>query len=260
MEDKEVTDETSSQTETKITKKKHGLLKKLAIVLVIIALIILALGFLLPGLLWPKDLGVRYTNQDYASAMQKLEYIKDNVPTGNSEKEYKYIYGPTTDIDIRLTSAEITAFINTDRPSYYAVKNVQIRVNADNTIDASGTVNVDYVLNEILGGKYSRNEIAKEIPALGILPSNVNLYVNFTGSIVNNTSNGKLNSVSVQGISIPTEYVQSQEAISTVTSGIDKFVSDRTSVSKSNVEKIGAENGNLIIKGSFPSSLTRTKN
>lgn len=267
MENQEATPEVPNQeltdnqvnNKTKSPKKKHRLLKFLAIFagIIIIAAVILGMSF--PGLLWTKDLGVKYTEADYQSAITKLEYIKDAIPTGSAESEYVYTYGKTSAINTEFTSSEITAFINTGRPSYYAVKNVQVRLNPDGTIDASGIVNVDYVLNEILGGKFSREQIAKEMPALGLLPGSVNLYINAGGSVLNNNAEVDLNKVEVQGIPIPTEYVNSKEAIDTVTGGANQIMQDYSSKSGSNFEKLAVENEKLVIKGDFPSSLTRTK-
>ena len=226
--------------------------------LIVIALTI-TLGFVFPGLIWQKDLGVRYTRADYESALTKLKYIKDGIPEGLSADEYIYNYGPVVDVNIKLTSAEITAFINTDRPSYYAVKNVQVRINDDGTIDASGALNTDYVLNKFLGGRYSKTEIAKEMPALGLLPASVNVAANFSGSVINNSSSGSLNSLEVQGIPIPSTYINSSEAVNVLTNAINDAIEVGNTKSGSNINRIAVDSGELNIDGSFASSLTRTK-
>ncbi len=252
-------DQDTSVNNVKKPKKKHRLIKRLAIIVAVIAVIVLVLGLVLPGLLWPKDLGVRYSKQDYDSFLKKANYVKDLAPTGNSEDIYNYVYGPTTPVSTKFTSAELTAFANYNRPSYYAAKNIQIRVNSDGTVEASGTVNVDYVLNEVLGGKYSRTQIVKEIPALGLLPGSVNLYLSLTGSIINNSANLGLNSVTVQGIPIPNTYVKSSEGISTATTGVNNLISKSNVKSGANIEKLATENENIVLQGQFPTSLTRIK-
>lgn len=249
--------EKDTDAEVKSPKKKHQLLKTLGIIAVVITIIILSLGFIFPGLLWTKDLGVRYTESDYKSFMTKLNYIKDAAPTGNSKENYVYTYGKTKNISTEFTSAEITAFINTGRPSYFAVKNVQVRINKDGTVDASGIVNVDYFLGEVLTGKFSREQIVKEIPALGFLPGNVNMALNINGGIANNKASGSINSAEVQGIPIPTEYINSDEAVSTVTGGLNNILSKNSSESGSVFEKLAVENESLVLKGKFASSLTR---
>lgn len=241
----------------KAPKKRHRFLKGLLIFIITIVVILGALGFFIPGLLWAKDLGVKYSQADYESAIQKIEYIKDPAPTGESADEYVYTYGALKNISTEFTSAEITAFVNTNRPSYYAVKNAQVKINSDGSVEASGSVNVDYVLNEMLSGKYSRSQIMEEIPALGLLPSNVNLYIKGGGSVVNNDASVNVDSIEVQGISIPQKFVNSSEAASTVNGALNKVLSASNTKSGSNIEKLAPQDGKLLIIGEFPSSLER---
>ncbi len=238
-------------------KKKHKFLRRFMIFIVINIVIILILGFMMPGLLWTKSLGVTYTKADYDSMMSKLQYVKDAVPTGDSEAKYNYVFGVAKPIEVSFTSAEITSFLNMNRPSYFAVKNVQVKINNDGSIEASGAANVDYFLNEVLGSKYSRDQIKKEIPALGFLPSSVNLYLSFEGSVTNNISTGSLKSVSVQGIPIPTNYVASSEAIQTLTNGVNNLMTKYNNKTGSNFDKIAVVDGKILFKGRVPSSLER---
>lgn len=240
-------------------KKKKGLVKFITF-LVIVGIIVLVLGFAFPGLLWQKSLGVTYTTEDYNSMLEKLSYIKDAAPTEGTESDYTYVYGALISVDVEFTSEELTAFFNEDRPSYYALKNVQIRINNDGTIEASANANVDYFLNEVLGGEYSRDQINEQIPALGMLPSNVNLYLKFSGSVTDNRSTVDVSSASVQGIEIPSVYVDSSEAMSVLSSGCDNVMNTYKSKTGSNFDKISIENGVVKFKGSVPSSLERIEN
>ena len=263
MEDDVILSDNAELTQNSIAKvvkkRKHRLLKTSVIIAVAISAIVLSFGFIFPGLLWTKDLGVRYSIQDYDSFMEKIDYTKDLTPTGYLREDYVYTYGKVSSIDTSFTSAELTAFANYNRPVYYAFKDVQILINDDGTIEASASVNVDYVLNEVLGGKYTRSEIEKEIPALGFLPSNVNLYLNIEGSIINNSTNLSLNSVVVQGIAIPENFINTNEAIETVTNGINDLISKNNSASGSNIKNLSTENNQLLLIGEFPTSLTRIK-
>lgn len=237
-------------------KKKKKFLKKLLIFIIVVAIIIVSLGFLFPGLLWPRSLGIKYTKADYDSIMNKLDYVKDISPTKGDRDNYTYTYGDLKTINVEFTSEEITAFLNENRPDYFAVKNVQVRINKDGSIEASGQANVDYFLNEVLGGKYSKAEIEKEIPALGLLPKYVNLYVKATGSIVNNKSSISISGASVQGVSIPSKYINN-EANSTISNGVDNLMSKYSASSKAKFTSLKIEDGKLKFNGSVPSSLTR---
>ncbi len=238
-------------------KRKHKFIKGLFITLSVLVLVVVALGFIFPGLVWTRSLGVTYTQTDYNSIMDKLNYTKDAVPTGESKDLYNYVYGTPTSVDTEFTSEELTAFFNENRPSYYPLKNVQIKINADGTIEIACSANVDYFLNDVLGGKYTREQIQTEIPALGLLPDNVNIYINFTGSVTNNSSNIYINSATVQGINIESKYINSAEAISAITTGVNDFIAKSNAETGSNYESIYVENEVIKFKGSVPSSLER---
>lgn len=250
--------ENESVTTPKVKTKKKWYLK-LLIFIGIIGIIILILGFVFPGLLWAKNLGIKYTKADYTSILNKLDYVKDETPTGNSIEDYEYKYEGLKDVEIEFTSEELTAFFNEDRPSYFPVKNVQIKINNDGTIEASGTADVDYFLNNVLSEKYSREQIKEEIPALGILPSKVNLYLKVSGSIEDNKSTLNMQNVSVQGIPLPSTIYDTNEAINTVSSGIDKLMSDFNSKTGSDFYKIFVENGKIKFNAKIISLLERTK-
>lgn len=239
-------------------KNKKKLLKGFLITGSLLILFVTALGFIFPGLIWTKSLGIKYTQKDYNSIMNKLNYTKDDAPTEDSKDLYNYVYGPATNVDTQFTSEELTAFFNENRPSYYPLKNVQIKINKDDTIEISALVNIDYFLNNVIGGKYTKEAIENKIPAFGILPANVNIYVKFTGSVTKNISNVNVYSATVQGVAIPDKYYASASIGSTLSSSINDFILKSNAETGSNYENISVENGVLNFNGSVPSSLKRT--
>ncbi|MDD3187078.1 MAG: hypothetical protein PHD02_01230 [Bacilli bacterium] len=238
-------------------KMKHKFLKGIVIFLLVIGLIIVSLGFIFPGLIWTRSLGIKYSEADYVSILNKLNYIKDAVPTGESIDDYTYVYGATSKVNVEFTSEEITAFFNEDRPRYYAVKNVQIRINNDNTVEAVASVNVDYFLRELLNGEVTRSDIEKEIPALGLVPDNLNLYIKFSGSVINNKVTASIDSATVQGIPVSSDYINSDEAISTVADGLNNMMATYNEKTGSSFDSIKVEEGKVVFVGSVPTSLTR---
>lgn len=241
-------------------KNKHKFLKKLLIFVAVLGVIILILGFIFPGLLWTKSLGVTYTKADYKSMMDKLAYVKDETPKGTSKDDYTYTYGEIKHVEVEFTSEELTAFLNEGRPDYYAIKKVQVKINKDGSIEAVASTNVDYILEELLDGKYTRGQIKKEIPALGILPNKVNLYLKFDGSVTNNIVNTNISALSVQGIPIPSNIIKNDEGIRTLTEGLNNSIAKQKQKSGANYEKAAVENSKIIFKGDIPSSLTRVIN
>jgi len=239
-------------------KIKKNIVKRIIIALGVLVLAIVILGFAFPGLMWTKTLGVKYTQADYNSIMDKLHYTEDDAPTGDSKDLYNYIYGPATSVDTQFTSEELTAFFNENRPSYYPLKNVQVKINTDGTIEFSSSTNVDYFLNNILGGKYTREQIENEIPAVGILPDNVNIYVKFTGSITQNISYINIKALTIQGVPIPEKYFVPGSVANKISAGFNDFIAKSNAENGSSYESINVENGVLKFKGSVPSSLERT--
>jgi hypothetical protein len=242
----------------KKAKKKGGCLKKLLIFLLIVTIGVLVASYYLPGLLWSKSLGISYSKADYDSFMTKIGYTKDDIPSGDLS-EYEYVYGPVKNVNVSLTSEEITAFFNEGRPDNYAIKNVQVRINSDGTIEAVASASVDYFLQEFLNGEYTRDDIKNEIPVLGWLPSSVNLYMKVDGMISDNESSIAIYDVSVQGIPLPSSMVKSADAKEFLTSGIDKLLSVSNEKSDTYFEKLAVENSGLTLKGQIPSSLERVK-
>lgn len=238
-------------------KIKKSLLKEFLITISAIVLVVVVLGFAFPGLIWTKSLGVTYTQTDYNSIIDKLNYTKDDAPTGDSKDLYNYIYGPANSIDTEFTSEELTAFFNENRPSYYPLKNVQVKINEDGTIELSASANVDYFLNDVLGGKYTREQIENKIPTLGILPDNVNIYVKFAGSVTQNISYINVKALAVQGVTISENYYSTATAANTISAGVNDFIVKSNAETGSSYESIHVENGVLKFKGSVPSSLER---
>lgn len=238
-------------------KIKKSLLKGFLITVSVLVLVVVGLGFTFPGLIWTRSLGVTYTQTDYNSIMDKLNYTKDDAPTGDSKDLYNYIYGPANSVDTEFTSEELTAFFNENRPSYYPLKNVQVKINDDGTIELSASANVDYFLNDVLGGKYTRAQIENEIPTLGILPDNVNIYVKFTGSVTQNISYINVKALTVQGVAISESYFSAATAANTISTGVNEFITKSNTETGSSYESIYVENSVVKFKGSIPSSLER---
>ena len=238
-------------TQPQKAKKKHRFLKFIIVLLITIAAILLTANFALPGLITTRDLGVKYTSSDYDSAKAKLSTIKELLTNLPNISEYKY--GTSKNIDVSLNSSEITAFINTNNTVKYAADNCQVLINPDGTIETSGSINVDFFLKEILNNKVSREQIVKEVPALVLLPSSVNLYMKLSGEIIANKSSASIKDVAVQGITIPNKYINTNEAISTFTSGIDSFLAKNNSISGTSIDNLTAKDGLVHLSAKIPS-------
>ncbi len=266
-------------------KKRHGCLIAFLVILALLVAGAVAVYFLLPGLFRPVDLGVHYTERDYESVLEKLGYEKDEAPQSGTRQDYKYEYGPVVPVETRLSAAEVTAFFNLNRPSYFPLKDVQIRIGtqpemgiggwsywaalslgslpatSDLPIEVSANVDRDYALDSLLS-EYSREEIQEALASIGILdliPERVNGYAKVSGRIENNkVVDLRLYAASVMGVAVPADIVRSADAHTIVAGLIDKLLENYHEESGAVFVTIRAENGEILLEGELPSSLTRT--
>ena len=246
-------------TQPAVKKRRSGCLTFLLISVCIIGLVSLAVYFAVPGVFRSYDLDVKASAAAYDSAMGKMGYTKDKAPSKGAAEDYTYTYGSPKAVDVLLTSEEITSFLNINRPPYYAIKNVQVRINPDNTVEASASLDVSYVFNYILDGKYSRDDAKKALPMLGLLPDKVNVYSKFSGGIRNNRiEDMSIHKVGVMGIPIPQSLVNSNDTRSFIKNGIDNYIGKETAKQNSRCELLEVNDGKVVFKGQIPSSISRT--
>ncbi|HOP09913.1 MAG TPA: zinc ribbon domain-containing protein [Oscillospiraceae bacterium] len=236
-------------------KKHKGLITLLVIIIVLLAGFI-AVTFLVPGLVMPVNLGVKSSYEAYLSAMDKVGLSRDDTPESGAIEDYQVVYSGSHTVDETLTSEELTSYVNENRPPYFAVKNVQIRINDDGTVEASGTLNTAYVFDHVLGGEYSMEDAQRALPMLGLIPDNVNLYVKLSGSVVDNSVEDlDIESVSVMGITIPNDLIDSNEDF--IVDTVDGLIARMNAKSGSNIEQLDFDNGKLNVKGTLPSYTER---
>lgn len=240
------------------TKKRSGCLVSMLVIIGLISAIALCAAIFVPGLFKPHDLGIKTSNEAYESTINKLKLTKDNAPEKGAAEDYKYIYGNTQAVDIYLTSEEITSFLNINRPGYYALKNAQVRINPDNTIEAAATLDVSFVFKDILEGKYNKEDAKKALPMLGLLPNKVNLYCKFSGGIKDNMLDQlNIHKTSVMGIPIPESLINSSAATRFVEDNIGRYIKKAAAKSNAKYDQLKVDNEKLVFKGQIPSSISR---
>lgn len=235
---------------TKKAKKKHGCLITLLSVLGVVVVALLCIAIFLPGFFKPKGLGVKTSKEAYESALNKLNHTKATVPSTEAREDDTNTYAELVDVDASLTSEEVTSLFNYDRKKYYMVKKAQIRVNPDDTVEFSGAVDTDYFLDEFLDGEYSREELTETFPMIKAIPDSVNLYIKLSGEIEDNrTVDFALNSIEVQGISLPASLYDTDLAQEEISSILDDFLARKAEKSNSTYTTLKAEGGELQIVG-----------
>ncbi len=86
----------------------------------------------------PKDLNVPYTQKDYESVVGKAqvqitqpEYICVGCEVETSGRQ---------PVDATFTEAEVTALLNAQNQKYGELKNIQVKFNADGTVELTGLI------------------------------------------------------------------------------------------------------------------------
>jgi hypothetical protein len=110
----------------------------------------------------PRDLGVKYTKQDYDSGMKKLGFAIDR--SAGSGPDTQLVYSTKTKkVDAELTNAEISALLSYDHADKYPVRNAQVKINADGTVELSAAVALkDYKGISFNNAAYFKGRITKE--------------------------------------------------------------------------------------------------
>ncbi len=159
-------------------------------VIVIIAVLVLGyLGFV-PGVSnvfgsnKPKDLGVTYTAADYACAHASNGTTHTVLPAGTTPENSIKFSGQHA-VNTTYTQAEMNALINNRQWEYYPLKDCQLRINPDNTVEFSGIVITDRIKGYLTALKLSENNMKSVTDYLKYIPGNPAFYVKGTLEVAN---------------------------------------------------------------------------
>ena len=170
-----------------------GLINKLVVGLAVtVIVVVLVLGYFgfVPGLSealganTPKDLGVRPTSADLQSANAKLGVTYSTLPA-EAQGKTSLVETGTHPIDVKLTSEEITALLNdhASKWKYYPIDHIQVRINADNTVEVSGVLRVDRWKGYADAIELPESARSQVRPYLAYVTTNPSIYLKGTLSI-----------------------------------------------------------------------------
>jgi len=223
----------------------------LAAIGAIVVIGVLALGYLgfVPGLsdlmgAGPKDLGVHPSAADASAAMSKI---------GNTESSFTGTGGPIGSIklegshpvDTYLTAEEITAAQNARNYKYDPIKNVQVKINADNTVETSGKISISKAKDYLSAIGIPQADIDKALSVAKDFPGEAAFYAKGTVSMANNVLSTDLSEVKIGNIAIPKEQLSS----GTLAAIASTIISKNPGV---NVEKFEIVDGKAHFVGTYP--------
>jgi len=243
-----------------VKKKKHiGLWITIAILLSIIVLI----GWFVNSLLFsPKNLGVKYTQADYDSAIEKTgiqttfdgmsgDELDQYIDSLNGQKlnidDYNWEFTDYQQKSFTLTPSEASALLNGIAPAFWWFDNVQVNVLPDGTMEGSSTLDVKSIMNDL----YS--DVADQIPIS--LPQKVNIYSRGAISITDNKLTCDPQTFNIGPIALPEEYM-TEESVNVISEYMERIY---TIIPDMEINSLTTDtNGNIIFDGVIPQSITVT--
>lgn len=195
------------------TSKKVWL--AILLVILIVPVVLFALAGYVPGLsavfgaTKPRDLGVTYTEEDKNSAISKSGAVYGELPSDTKDESSIQFEG-SHDVKTSWNSAEMTALLN-DRPwKNWPIKNVQLRINPDNTVEMSGVVNAE----ELKGYGSGIGVPGAVVDRVSLLPAEASFYIKGSGSLSQNqVASFDITSAQLGRLSIPTGVLLSSQNI-----------------------------------------------
>lgn len=222
----------------------------LSLVIIIVAIILAGIG-VIPGLsnligAGQKDLGIRYALDDSRAAWKKsggTEII--SLPSDASPADDFRLEGKKS-VSFTMNSTELTAHSNNRSWKNYPVKNIQIKIHDDGTIESSAILLVDKAMPYAMALGYSEQQIRDAMKTYAIPPFAVPIYVLGKGSVRNNSVQVDARTVKIGAIPIPGDIVAraNKEAESVLNDVIakhtDAFRADEVSFADGTMTFIGA--------------------
>lgn len=199
----------------------------------------------------PKDLGITYTEADLKNMDDTLgievQKITTEVPVQESLK-----FDGTKEVDSSFTNAEVTAQINrwSEYWQYTPFKNMQFRVNSDNTVEASGVLDITRLNGFISYFGYSSSDLDKGLEYIHAANApELPIYLKGSASVENNNLTIDLTSVEVYNFGVPADITAKAE---TGLEAIGEQVINK--VEGLDIKKLEAKDGQTYLSGIVPAT------
>lgn len=196
--------------------KEDGMKK---IILGVFGLIVIALLFFgykmyqaITGTAKPRDLGITAT-MEQANAAQTKTTVQVIALPASTDIGQSIRFEGTKPMAYSMDSAELTAlalFKTTYR--YFPFHSVQIRINADNSVELSGLADTAKAVSYATAIGFAASDVEKAMKDYNIPSSNVSFYVKGSGSVTNGAVTLDIQGGEIAGIPVPMGLVNSKKA------------------------------------------------
>lgn len=222
------------------------------IFLCIVILIPATLFGIVPGLsrvlgFGPKNLGINITKADAEAAQNKDGTVIVALPANTPLTDDFRLEGKR-DVDITFDSKELTAHSNYRSWKNYPVRDVQIKIHEDGTIESSAILVIAKAMPYAMGLGYSQEQIESAMKKYSIPPFEVPLYILGRGSVTNDKVTVNAESVKIGAIPIPESIVQ--QANAEAESVLNDII--RKHSHAFHAEEVSFTNGKMHFKGQLP--------
>lgn len=192
----------------------------------------------------PRDLGVKYTEADRATAYAN-NGVASAAITSSQDNPSGIKYEGQKEIKTSFTSAEISALNNSVSWVNYPISNIQIKINPDGTGEASGTLDVRKILSWV-SFTHSVGEIESKVEEYHI-GFNPPFYMKGKVSVINNKVSLVPQTIQVGKIII------SQNIVSENISPIENFVEDRlNAIPNLQIRSLNLDGGKVNLDATYP--------
>lgn len=209
-------------------KKSHGCL---IAILVVLVLTLCGCGAAYAAFRYmgaPRDLGVRYTEADYWSALKKAGVQTTDAPMAEDWANTETRYSGSKPIDATFSKSEVSALLNYSHMGGWPLSNTQVRFTGDDGLEVSGAASI--------GG------------------ANYPFYARGTASASGSSVDGSASAAEVLGIAVPGEYLEPGSA------WLVGVINDRLSrVTGLDIKTAEVVDGGLRLVGTVPAKVERLK-
>lgn len=225
-------------------------------VVIVIGLLILGYMGFIPGLSdlmgtnVPLDLNIKYTSKDYDSASAKLGVTITTLPPNPPPSDSITIKN-LKPVTTTLNSAELTALANElaqkwkDSP----VKNVQIRVNKDGTVEIVGVIILERYDGFAEAVKIPASFTNRVKPIMTLIRVDPALYVKFTLAINEGKSSLDISKLKIANVDI------SPDDIGQIESSLTAYLDAISRPSKGLIKNLSFGDEVAYLDGSFPTEI-----
>lgn len=195
----------------------------------------------------PKNLGITITTEDSVKSREKVGTTIVSLPANTPLQDDFRLEGKRP-VDFTFTSKELTAHSNNRPWKNYPVKNVQIKIHEDGTIESSGTLIISKALPYALGLGYTETQIRDAMKTYNIPPFEVPIYILGKGSVSNDRVTVDAQTVKIGAVTIPEQIVA--RANTEAESVLNDLIAKHSSAF--HAEEVSFANGAMHFKGDAP--------